>query len=86
MGEAFDQMLTQVEYGESEATVFAPHLESEAKFGQRLNTMLDDYIINAIADPSSVDPLDTFIKKWNDEGGAEMKQEVNDWYKSYKSN
>lgn len=86
MGEAFDQMLTQVEYGESEATVFAPPLESEAKYGQRLNTMLDDYIINAIADPSSVDPLDTFIKKWNDEGGAEMKQEVNDWYKSYKSN
>lgn len=85
MGETFDKMLTQVEYGEAEATVFAPPLENNAKYGQRLNELESDFIIDAIADPKSADSYEKFVEKWNAEGGEVTTKELNEWYADYKN-
>ncbi|CAM3569887.1 extracellular solute-binding protein [Erysipelothrix urinaevulpis] len=83
MGNTFEKMLEQVDYGETEAIRFAPPLESNAKYGQRLNEMESNYIINAIADPKSAENYEDFLTKWRSEGGEQTTNDFNDWYKTY---
>lgn len=82
LGDAFERMQVQVDYGQPEATTFAPPMEANSKYHQRLVEIEKDYIINAIADPKSAGSFDDFVKRWNSEGGEASTVEYNKWLSS----
>lgn len=60
----------------------APVFESN-KQKNILDTMVSDYVIQLIVGEVTIeDSYDAFIEKWNNEGGAAMKEEINAWYQN----
>lgn len=62
---------------------FKPGTEYYAKYNTALFSNLNDYILQIIAGTKSIDNLEDFNKDWAASGGAEVKQELQDWYSSF---
>lgn len=58
----------------------APYLEEYNKNYQKLNVMLNDYIIKVMFGEEGLDSLDSFRDNYNAEGGAASASEINEWY------
>lgn len=83
LGETFDKMQVQVDYAEENPLAMAPPLEVPSKYAQKLKTMMDDYIINAIFDKGSAPSYEEFLKRFMAEGGQESIDAYNEWYQEY---
>ncbi|MCU6712900.1 hypothetical protein M6D81_29780 [Paenibacillus sp. J5C_2022] len=58
-------------------------IESAAKYNAELQNMLMEYIIKAIMGEVDIDATyDATVQKWLDNGGREMTDEANAWYKT----
>ncbi|PWW01122.1 putative aldouronate transport system substrate-binding protein [Paenibacillus cellulosilyticus] len=47
---------------------------------EQLYTMEKETFTKIIYGKESIDSFDDFVKQWNDKGGTQITQEVNDWY------
>lgn len=50
-----------------------------------LKTMELEMFVRIIMGDASIDEFDKFVENWNALGGAEMTEEVNEWYQSVKN-
>jgi putative aldouronate transport system substrate-binding protein len=83
--EMFEQVNANYEkIAKSDPTAFIPTLDAPAKYTQSLNKMAEDFQIKVVMGAESIDNLDDFIEKWEEAGGAEVVNEVNEWYSSNK--
>ena len=59
---------------------FAPYLPEYNKNFQKLNVMLNDYVIKVIFGAESLASIDDFVAKYDAEGGKVSAEEINAWY------
>ncbi|WP_080833527.1 extracellular solute-binding protein [Cohnella massiliensis] len=63
----------------------APPIPEVAKNKLNLMQLQLDYMINFIAGTEPMSNYDAFLERWREQGGAEMTEGANNWYKSSKS-
>ena len=49
---------------------------------QTLDTMEEEVFTKIIMGASPIDEFDAFVKQWHDLGGADITDEVNEWYRN----
>ncbi|HEY4537039.1 MAG TPA: extracellular solute-binding protein [Erysipelothrix sp.] len=85
IGKTFDRMLTQVEYGQPEATSFAPPLSKNAQFSYKLLELEREYMIDTIVNPNPQYTYEEFLEMWYEQGGLDTKTEYNMWFNKIKN-
>ncbi|MFD0961041.1 extracellular solute-binding protein [Paenibacillus chungangensis] len=53
-----------------------------AKYGDKLKTLEETVFATIVMGKKPIDAFDQFVKEWNEQGGSEITDEVNAWYKS----
>ncbi|MBB6734799.1 extracellular solute-binding protein [Cohnella zeiphila] len=61
---------------------FAPYLPKYSANSVKLDTLVNDRLIQMIVDGVSDKAIGDLQKAWNDAGGQDVEKEVNDWYAS----
>lgn len=56
-------------------------LPSEGMYRPDLEKLRDQYYTEIISGNKSVDAFDEFVELWNQQGGEQLKQEADEWYK-----
>lgn len=59
-----------------------PPTEAMGLYTGRLKSLEDEVFTKIIAGESSIDEFDEFVKRWYEEGGQELTDDVNEWYKA----
>ena len=59
-----------------------PPTESMGQYSGRLKSLEDEVFTKIIAGKSSIDEFDEFVERWYAEGGQQLTDDVNAWYKA----
>lgn len=65
---------------------FMPSLESYAKYNQSLFKATSDFILQLMAGTKSLNDLPTFMKDWQNNGGEDVRAEMQAWYDDFYGN
>ena len=84
IGKTFDRMLAQVEYGQPEATSFAPPLSQSAQYNYKLLELETKYMMDTIVNPNPTNTYEEFLEMWYEQGGKSTKEEYNKWFNKIK--
>ncbi len=81
VGDTFDMLNANfAEFDTPSPVASKPTLKSFSEYETAAGNILADGILQIIAGTRELDYYDTLAKKWLDEGGKEMTEEINEWY------
>lgn len=86
MWDAFEKVaLASADISKPNPIGYMPPNETVSKYQQSLGKLSNDYYLKVIAGVESIDGYDAFVKSWENSGGAEMSEQINNWYHEFNS-
>jgi len=71
--------------GKPDPIGYMPPSSNVSKYSQTLNKLANDYYLKVIAGAESLDKYEEFIAQWDASGGSIVAEDINSWYKEYRS-
>lgn len=62
----------------------SPLLPTYCEYTTSLEQSINDFTVSVICGTASVDDLDSFTQQYMNDGGAEVKAEINEWWATYR--
>ena len=84
MWEPFEKVsLAAVDAAKPNPIGYMPPSEAVSKYNQKLCQMSSDFYAQVMSGAAAINTYDSFLERWDKEGGADMTEAINAWYKEF---